>query len=87
MLQDSCSMRGLENSLRYEGASVNFEEYWKRITQNMERKYPRGSICDMPQQCGDSRGASFTEALLDDCLNPSLEQSPDDVPPEVIRHL
>jgi hypothetical protein len=32
VLQDSCSKRGLENSVRYDGTSINFQEYWKRIT-------------------------------------------------------
>jgi hypothetical protein len=32
VLQDSCSMHGLENSVRYDGTTIIFQEYWKRIT-------------------------------------------------------
>jgi len=32
VLQDSCSMQGLEKSVRYNGASINSQEFWKRIT-------------------------------------------------------
>jgi hypothetical protein len=74
VLQDSCSMRGLENSVRYDGASINFQEYWKRITQFMERKYPGASILDLPAVTFlVYTQASFVKALLDDSLNPSLE--------------